>query len=222
MTATLTAPETIECPVCEQQVGPTREGGTRPRPHNDLDGRPCEGSDAFELPDCGRCGGPAYKPNLLDPKGPADGPRCRSRTFHPERWTVSKCATCGKTIHRATGATVWEHDRATGAHDPQPVDDGIEVGNVAAAGEIVRVAGQQYGWLTRLRGDDGKRLPPDNPRVAPSHIGIRSEDGVPYFDLEAVREFDKHRPGPGAPGRPRRRAPLVAGAATEHPQAAAS
>jgi hypothetical protein len=169
---TLTAPETIECPVCEQQVGPTREGGNRPRPHNNIKGEPCEGARKFELPDCGRCGGPATEPR--------NG--CRSRTFHPETWTVA----------------------IDGRGE-------VEVGNVAAAGEIVGVSGGQYGWLTRLKDDDGHRLPPSNPRVAPGPIGIR-EDGVPYFDLGGVREYTRHRPGPGAPGKPRRRSAPVGGA----------
>ncbi len=180
-TPTLTAPETIQCGVCEQQVGPTTEGGTRPRPHNDREGKPCTGAQAFELPRCGRCGGGAYEPR--------NG--CRSRTYHPERWTE----------------TVVEI-----GDDGVPVAREVEVGNIAAAGEIVGVAGQQYGWLTRLKDEFQNPLPPDNPRVAPAPIGIRKVDRVPYFDLDKVRKYTQHRPGPGAPGRPRRRSVRVGGA----------
>jgi hypothetical protein len=71
--------------------------------------------------------------------------------------------------------------------------DGVErrVGNAAAAGEIVRVSGPQYQWLARR--------PPEGPRRAPAHLGYR-RDQVRFYDLDAVAEYVKGRPGPGGRG----------------------
>jgi hypothetical protein len=67
----------VHCSVCEQNIAPTRVGGTRPRDHNTLDGARCSGSMAgFTLPDCDRCDG--------GPREPRNG--CRSALFHPEVW----------------------------------------------------------------------------------------------------------------------------------------
>lgn len=68
------------------------------------------------------------------------------------------------------------------------VVDGVEVGNAAAAAQIVRVTGQQYQWLARV--------PPKPPRRAPGHLGFR-QDGVRFYDLAAVRAYSKNRPGLG-------------------------
>lgn len=146
-----TAVETVVCRECGQNVAPTRDGGTRPRDHNDTKGVPCTGPrQGYTLPPCDRCGFGAH-----DPEG------CSSALYHPETWTEN---VRGKRI---------------------------EVGNAAAAGEIVKVAGEQYQWLVRV--------PPKGPRQAPAHLGIR-RDGVRYYSMDEVRDFVKSRPGPGGHG----------------------
>lgn len=144
-----TAIETVICPVCTVAVAPTREGGTRPRDHNNKTGASCPGSwQGYEMPACDRCGMDAH-----DPEG------CGSPMYHPETWT-----------EQVDGAAVL-------------------VGNAAAAGELVHVAGEQYQWLVRI--------PPEGPRRAPAHLGFRRGDGVRFYGMDAVRAFATNRPGPG-------------------------
>lgn len=152
MQAVTPAVETVICPVCTLPVSPTREGGTRPRDHNDQSRQACPGSwEGYEMPPCNRCGKGAH-----DPVG------CGSALYHPETWT-------------------------------EQVDGhSVRVGNAAAAGEIVHVAGEQYQWLVRI--------PQEGPRRAPAHLGFRRGDGVRFYGMDAVHEFVKNRPGPGRHG----------------------
>lgn len=146
---TTTAVDTVTCGLCQVAVTPTREGGTRPREHNNPAGEQCDGPrQSYRPPNCTRCG-----------KAPDAPDACASPLYHPEQWT-----------------------------DP---DTGRLVGNAAAAGEIVSVAGPQYQWLVKQ--------PPPGPRRAPAHVGLR-HDGVRFYDLEQVREYVRHRPGPGRTG----------------------
>ncbi len=110
---------------------------------------------------------------------PCAGPR--------EAFRLDDCPRCGKPAHERGCGSALHHPETWLEPTGEP-GKFRRVGNAAAAGEIVKVSGQQYQWLARV--------PPKGPRRAPEHLGIR-RDGVRFYDLEAVAEYVKHRPGPG-------------------------
>lgn len=108
---------------------------------------------------------------------PCDGPR--------EDFKLEDCPRCGKpAAKRGCGSALHHPETWTETID----GEALRVGNAAAAAEIVKVSGQQYQWLARV--------PPEGPRRAPAHLGIR-RDGTRYYDLDAVRAYVRGRPGPG-------------------------
>lgn len=153
---------------------------------------------AVETVKCSRCGLPVTptreggtRPrDHHNPEGkPCDGSRLGFR--------LPSCARCGGAPDEPREITIDKQAPrlcVSPLFHPEQWRDpytGMTLGNAAAAGEIARVAGQQYQWLVRV--------PPEGNRRAPAHVGCRP-DGVRIYDLDAVREYVKHRPGPGGSG----------------------
>jgi hypothetical protein len=153
---------------------------------------------AVETVTCNRCGlqvtptreGGTRPRDHHNPDGvPCDGPK--------QGFTLPNCARCGGAPDKPQLISIpGQAPRMCVSplfHPEQWHDDAtnMNVGNAAAAGEIVMVSGQQYQWLVRI--------PPPGNRKAPGHVGYRP-DGVRVYDLDAVREYVKHRPGPGGAG----------------------
>lgn len=132
-----------------------------------------------------RCGATVALTNAGRPRNhnvPDNGP-C---TIPRDDYELPDCRYCGGSAYVPIGRCVR---RPSPLYHPETwTYRGFEVGNAATAGELVGVTGPQYQWLAKI--------PPEGPRRAPGHRGVR-KDGVRFYDLAAVREFTRHRPGPG-------------------------